>query len=197
MPKKSTPGLRADAERNRRKLLDTAQEVFAAEGLGVPVDEIARRASVGVATLYRHFPTKESLFEAILVDRMNRVAERAEELADAADAGAALFQMLGTLAAESAKKKDFIHALGGTLKANEALDASKKRFRHALEALLLRAQREKVVRSDVSAADVLGLVHGVLSVADVSAEARKRHLAIVFDGLSVTRAAKPSPRRRS
>lgn len=183
MAKKTDKPLRADAERNRRHLLETAQEVFATEGLGVPIDEVARRAGLGVGTLYRHFPTKEALFEAILVDRMDRVAERAEGLAEAKDAGAAFFSVLEVLAAESSKKKDFVHALGAGFQASKELLATKKRFRAALDALLERAQRGKQIRGDVTTSDVLALLHGVLSVRDASADARKRHLAIVLDGL--------------
>ncbi len=57
--------LRADARRNRTRVLDTAEEVFATDGIAVPIDEIARRAGVGIGTVYRHFPTKEALFEAM------------------------------------------------------------------------------------------------------------------------------------
>jgi AcrR family transcriptional regulator len=183
MPKKSAKPLRADAERNRRHLLETAQEVFASEGLAIPIDEVARRAGLGVGTLYRHFPTKEALFEAILVDRMEYVAQRAEELADAKDAGAALFSMIEALASESARKKDFVHALGSGFQASKELLASKKRFRDALDALLARAQKTKQVRADVTSGDILTLLHGVLSVQTASSEARRRHLGIVLDGL--------------
>ena len=69
--------LRADAERNRRQILEVAETVFAAEGLAVPIDEIARRAGLGVGTLYRHFATKEELFSAILVTRMEVATEHA------------------------------------------------------------------------------------------------------------------------
>ena len=72
--------LRADARRNRAKVLEAAEEVFASEGLAVPIDEVARRAGVGVGTVYRHFPTKEALFEAIVVARLEALVERAEEL---------------------------------------------------------------------------------------------------------------------
>ena len=130
-----------------------------------------------------HFPTKEALFEAILVDRMDRVAERAEGLAEAKDAGAAFVSVLEVLAAESSKKKDFVHALGAGFQASKELLATKKRFRAALDALLERAQRGKQIRGDVTTSDVLALLHGVLSVRDASADARKRHLAIVLDGL--------------
>ena len=68
---------RADAVRNLAKILQAAEEVFAAEGLAVPIDEVARRAGVGIGTVYRHFPTKEALFEAIVVARLEGLIERA------------------------------------------------------------------------------------------------------------------------
>jgi AcrR family transcriptional regulator len=69
--------LRADARRNRARVLEAAQEAFTAEGLSVPLDEIARRAGVGAGTVYRHFPTKEALFEAVVVHRIQGLTEDA------------------------------------------------------------------------------------------------------------------------
>src|SRR5438876_7565800 len=80
--------LRADAQRNRAKVLAAAQEAFAAEGIAVPLDEIARRAGVGAGTVYRHFPTKEALFEAVIADRLEHFAEHATSLGTAEDSGA-------------------------------------------------------------------------------------------------------------
>ncbi|HEX4865705.1 MAG TPA: helix-turn-helix domain-containing protein, partial [Acidimicrobiales bacterium] len=84
-------GLRADARRNRELILAAADKAFAEEGLGVPVDEIARRAGVGAGTLYRHFPTKEALFEAVLVAHLDGITERARALAEREDPDEALF----------------------------------------------------------------------------------------------------------
>lgn len=187
MAKKSSEtkprALRADAERNRTHLLETAQRVFATEGLEVPIDEVARRAGLGVGTLYRHFPTKEALFAAIVIDRMTKVAERAEGLVDAEDAGEAFFAMLGAMAEESGKKKDFIQALERVEGAKASMVAAKQRFRAAVDTLLERAQRTKAVRADVSVEDVLALFRGVVAVGGDTAEARARRLAILFDGL--------------
>ena len=69
--------LRADAARNRARVLEVAYETFAAEGLSVPIDEIARRAGVGAGTVYRHFPTKEDLFRAVVESRLRRVIDPA------------------------------------------------------------------------------------------------------------------------
>ncbi|MGD0561235.1 MAG: helix-turn-helix domain-containing protein, partial [Streptosporangiaceae bacterium] len=84
--------LRADARRNRARILEVAFEAFAAEGLSVPVQEIARRAGVGTGTVSRHFPTKESLFEAILLARTAHLADQAARLTRDADAGTAFFE---------------------------------------------------------------------------------------------------------
>lgn len=67
--------MRADAARNRARVLEVAYETFAAEGLSVPIDEIARRAGVGAGTIYRHFPTKEELFRAVVQDHIRRLIE--------------------------------------------------------------------------------------------------------------------------
>jgi AcrR family transcriptional regulator len=173
--------LRADAERNRQRVLEIAQEVFAADGLSVPIDEVARRAGLGIGTVYRHFPTKEALLEAIVVDRMRRVTERAEELATADEAGAAFFAFLEMLVEESRKKKDLVHALGSGFEERPLAVSAKKKFRGALGALLSRAQRARDVRGDVDVADVLSLIRGLLSSSDPRAQAR--HLGILCDGL--------------
>jgi AcrR family transcriptional regulator len=86
-PVKPRP-LRADARRNRERILAAATAAFAAEGLAVPLDEIARRAGVGPGTLYRHFPAKEALWEAVLYDRLQRLADEAEVLHRATDPSA-------------------------------------------------------------------------------------------------------------
>ncbi len=175
-------GLRADAERNRRHVLAVAQEVFAREGLAVPIDEIARHAGLGVGTLYRHFPTKEALFAAIVVDRMDQIAEQAQAVVDAEDPVAAFFGFLGHLVSEGGKKKDFMDALGGAA-AHTKIPASKARFRAALGKLLTRAQDAGGVRRDVTVMDVVALTQGVFAAAGTDARMRAKHLEIVSDGL--------------
>src|SRR5215467_9547609 len=89
--------LRADAARNRTRVLEVAYDTFAAEGLSVPIDEIARRAGVGAGTVYRHFPTKDSLFQAIVLTRHERMTAQARQLASARDPGAAFLDFLAAL----------------------------------------------------------------------------------------------------
>src|SRR3984885_5201771 len=94
--------LRAGAARNREKVLRAARDAFAESGYGVPLDEIAARAGVGPGTVYRHFPTKEALFEAVVTVRVQDLAANARAGADAADPGQAFFGFLALVAAEFA-----------------------------------------------------------------------------------------------
>ncbi len=180
--------LRADAERNREHVLKVAQEVFAAEGLAVPIDEIARRAGLGVGTLYRHFPTKEALFLAIVVDRMERLVAEARALAGAPDPGEAFFGFLSRIVHESPAKKDFIQALSGSREdLGRTLAGIKASYRDALAVLLERAQGSGAVRRDVGVVEVYALLTGTLASLEQlgrdAAPARKRLLAVVCDGL--------------
>lgn len=180
-------GRRADAVRNRQHVLDVAQKVFAEAGLSAPIDEIAKRAGVGVGTVYRHFPTKEALFGAILQHHMEHIAEHAEALLEKADAGAAVFELLHTMARESHKKKDFIHALGGY--PSGEVKSAKKRFVAAFEALVKRAQRAKELRADVTPEDVIMLSKSVFGSGEQDEATRSRRLAVLFDGLRATASA--------
>ena len=180
--------LRADAERNREHLLKVAQEVFAAEGLAVPIDEIARRAGLGVGTLYRHFPTKQALFLAIVVDRMERLVAEARALASAPDPGEAFFGCLSRMVHEASAKKDFMDALSGT---REELGRTwagiAGRYRAALAVLLERAQASGAVRRDVSVIEVHALLMGMFASLEQlgrdAVQARERLLAVLCDGL--------------
>src|SRR6476646_1143120 len=89
--------LRADAARNRARVLEVAYETFAADGLSVPIDEIARRAGVGAGTVYRHFPTKEALFQAVIADRMRHRIDDGRALLESEQPGQALFSFLKSM----------------------------------------------------------------------------------------------------
>jgi AcrR family transcriptional regulator len=183
---------RADAVRNRARVLEAAEAVFAAEGISVPVDVIAEKAGVGVGTLYRHFPTKEKLFEAILVERMTDIAADARARVGSDDPGAAFFGFLEHLVAESASKRDLIMALAGSGIELELVAAdAKKELEAAVGELLEVAQAAGTVRTDVTTPVVLTLISGTCMATDrphqevPSADILK----IVCDGLRS--AAKP------
>lgn len=164
---------RADAVRNRARVLEAARAAFAAEGVAVPLDEIARRAGVGAGTVYRHFPTKEALFEAVIADQLAALAIDAEarlarsaaaEETGGADAGGEFFAFLASLVEDARHKADLAEALasaGVGLRA-ETLAAG-DRLTAGLAALLHRAQEAGAVRGDVDAADLHALVVGALA----------------------------------
>ncbi len=106
--------LRADARRNRARVLEMAQQVFAEEGLAVPIDEIARRAGVGVGTVYRHFPTKDALFQAIIVERLSGVGETARKLAQGPDAGRGFFAFFEHMVRDASLNKALFDALAAS-----------------------------------------------------------------------------------
>ncbi len=177
--------MRADAQRNRTRILEAAEVVFAAEGIEVPVDTIAEKAGVGVGTLYRHFPTKEKLCEAILLERLAGLTEDARAQADAADPGAAFFGFLDHMADMSASKRDLIAAvMGAGIEFEEAAAPVKEDLSEAVGVLLRRAQSAGVVRSDVTSDTVLSLVVGTCQAVASHAEMCPGDLlGIVCDGL--------------
>jgi AcrR family transcriptional regulator len=180
--------LRADAARNRARVLDVAYEAFAAEGLAVPIDEIARRAGVGAGTVYRHFPTKESLFQAIVANRMNQLVEHARSLAAEREPGAALFAFLATLVAEGATDQGLVDAMAGVgFDFAEAAPGAEQLFMAELGDLLARAQQADDVRDDIDVNDLKALLVGCQAMQRYSgdAEVTERVLAIVRDGLAL------------
>jgi AcrR family transcriptional regulator len=174
---------RADARRNRARVLEVAYRTFAAEGLGVPVHEIARRAGVGTGTVSRHFPTKEALFEAILRSRVAVLMDRAEALAGAADAGTAFAELFAELVEEGAANRGLAEALAGAGFDLDTFDPEHDMM-GAVGRLLQRAQRAGAIRSDVDAADVKALLVGCLSHRDGADPAvRRRIVAVACAGL--------------
>lgn len=188
MPEEKTPRkLRSDAARNRARLLDVAYEAFAAEGLAVPIDEIARRAGVGAGTVYRHFPTKEALFEAIVANRMEQLVELTRALTDEQGPGDALFAFLAMLVAEGAKDQGLVDALAGIgIDFTQVAEGAEQRFMGALGGLLARAQQAGAVRSDVDVRDVKTLLVGCQAMQRYSGDAdvTERLLAIIRTGLA-------------
>jgi AcrR family transcriptional regulator len=159
--------------------------------MGVPIDEIARRAGVGPGTLYRHFPTKEALFMAVAVSRVEASIEEARRLGTVGDAASALFEYLRGLGAQFKARRDLIEVMaagGQTL--HEAHPELARDLNKAIGTLLSRAQKVGAVRSDVTVDDVMNLVVGVFSASSQfgrGSEATGRMLTVVFDGLRAKR----------
>jgi AcrR family transcriptional regulator len=180
--------VRADARRNRARLLQAAADAFATDGLGVPLDEIARRAGVGPGTLYRHFPTKQALFEAVVHDRLQTLVDAARALRHADDAGAALLAFVDRLVAEVGRKKDLVDALvGAGVDVHARLAATATELRGELDHLLTRAQHQHAIRNDITGADLLALIAGLLLALHATptrhAANPQRALAVLHDGL--------------
>ncbi len=179
--------LRADARRNRKRVLDAAREAFASDGLAVPLDEIAQRAGVGAGTVYRHFPTKEALFEAVIFGRLLELSEDARQLAGSADAGQAFFDFAARLVQEGAAKRDLVEALTTAgIDLQVAGSPVAQQFRDAFGELLHRSQHTGAVRDDININDVIAVLTGASLASRRNAEipvVSDRVLAIVCDGL--------------
>lgn len=185
--------LRADARRNREQVLRTAQQLFAMEGLGVSLDEIARRAGVGPGTVHRHFPTKEALYLAVATEMLQQLVAEAEALAAAGDP-AALFTLLSRMMATGAENVAVKSALAAaefdlrTAAPGVAADLTRQ-----VADLLDRAHAAAVVRPDLTVDEVMALVAGAFAaIRHANAETsrgRSAHLAqLILDGL------RPQPR---
>ncbi|MBP2322192.1 AcrR family transcriptional regulator [Kibdelosporangium banguiense] len=156
--------LRADARRNRARVLEVAQQVFETEGLAVPVDEVARRAGVGVGTVYRHFPTKEALFEAILVHRVEQLVAEAKALADAEEPGDAFFGFYKNMIRRVVGNKALGEALSAAGRDLMEITATAGRdLRAAQDELLHRAQRAGAVRADLTGDDLKAILVGIVA----------------------------------
>jgi AcrR family transcriptional regulator len=153
--------MRSDAVRNRSRILEAAESVFAAEGVSVPIDRVAERAGVGVGTLYRHFPTKEALFEAIVMTRVDELVGAARARASADDPGEALFACLRHLAGEATAKQDLFDAMSSAgIDIKSRTTARMGELTSAIDVLVTRAKAAGTVRSDVATAEIMGLVVG-------------------------------------
>jgi AcrR family transcriptional regulator len=189
---------RADARRNRAAIVAAARAVFAKHGRDAQMDDVARRAKVGVGTLYRHFPTKEALFAAIVVTRMEDVTADARAQRDTDRPGEAFFTFLVGMVDNWRQKKDFIEALTSAGVDLEDVARAKHDMHRELGKLLERAQETGAVRADVSIKEILALVAGAIGALDrhgISTKGRDRMLAIIFDGLRAEPAA-PKARAR-
>jgi AcrR family transcriptional regulator len=155
---KSCRPMRADAARNRARVLEVAYETFAAEGLAVPIDEIARRAGVGAGTVYRHFPTKEALFAAVIDDRIRAIVADGRQLLNTIGPGEALFGFLRGTVSTSATDHGLVEALAGHgIGVDKAAPGAEEAFLELIGELLAAAQRAGTVRADVGVAEVKAL----------------------------------------
>ncbi|MER7330484.1 MULTISPECIES: helix-turn-helix domain-containing protein [unclassified Micromonospora] len=152
---RSGKGLRRDAELNRGRVVAAARAVFGERGLEAPLEDVARRAEVNIATLYRHFPKRESLIEAVLTDRLNELADLAEQAVRAPDPGAAFRDFVERVCAMQAADRAVTEGFTACFPNSPGMEEPRSRALGALDALIRRAQQEGQLRSDVTGADVM------------------------------------------
>ena len=174
---------RADARRNYEKLLAVARDVFAEDGASATLDDIARRAQVGPATLYRHFPTRQHLLEAVYLEEVVAISRSAEDLADLPP-WEALVQWLHEFVRYAATKRALANEMLTSIDRDaEVFQACRAALTAAGGALIERAQEAGVVRPDANFMDVARLLGGIAAIQGVEPDEVERLLDIVLDGL--------------
>jgi AcrR family transcriptional regulator len=174
---------RADARRNYEKLLAVARDVFAEDGASATLDDIARRAQVGPATLYRHFPTRQHLLEAVYLEEVVAISRSAEDLADLPP-WEALVQWLHEFVRYAATKRALANEMLTSIDRDaQVFQACRAALTAAGGALIERAQEAGVVRPDANFMDVARLLGGIAAIQGVEPDEVERLLDIVLDGL--------------
>lgn len=177
---------RADAQRNRALLLAAAKDVFTEHGIDAPLDDIARRAGVGNATMYRHFPTRSDLIVAVYADEVTALCARGDELAATREPREALFSWLGEFIAHITSKKELALAVADDRTgARSTLFGQWHAAMHATaKALLAGAQQAGVVRADLDVPDLLSLANGI-ALSGASPNRLDRLLVLVREGVEI------------
>jgi AcrR family transcriptional regulator len=192
----SEKALRRDAQRNRERIVSSARTLFARDGLDVSVDDVTRRAGVGMGTLYRHFPTKEELIDAVLEDAFDDLVQLAEDAVGAEDAWAGFTGFLEQALAQHAGNRGLKDVLATHEQGRERAQAMRERVRPLLRRMIERAQSQGTLRADVTAEDIpLVFWTGGRVIETTSAVAPdywRRYLGLLLDGLR-TEAATPLP----
>ena len=193
----SAPPLRADAERNRQRLMAAAKELFATRGLDVTLDDVARHAGVGTGTAYRRFSNKDALIDALMVDRIGEIAQIARECLEDPDPWLALtsyFERALALQAADRGLKDVLFSSG---RGRERSNHARQQIAPVVTKLVRRAQEAGAVRHDIAVSDV-PLINFMLNTVvdfgrDIEPDLYRRYLAIVLDGLRPRDDLEPLP----
>jgi AcrR family transcriptional regulator len=188
--------LRADAERNRALILDAASAVFAERGLEAGVADIAARAGVGSATVFRRFPTKQDLIVAVIEARIAEMGAQLEAALEAADPWEGLVTAMEAVALLQVRDRGLFEAIGGSVSADEHLHARHAELLATLDEIVGRAKAAGLLREDVAATDLPMLAAAAAGTCQVAgggvSELWRRYLAIILDGLRPA-AATPLP----
>jgi AcrR family transcriptional regulator len=199
MPSQSPPSvLRADAARNRERIIAAAAAVFAERGLDAATAEIAHRAGVGEATLFRRFPAKDDLIDAIIETRMGEVVALADAAASDSDPAGALERFMQDLVKQFSRDKGFFEAAGERCVTDARFQPLRERAEEAVGRLLKRAQDAGAVRRDLSPTDISILAGSAMYAMEVSKpglreDLWKRYLRVILDGMKPEGASKLRP----
>ncbi len=176
---------RADAVRNRERVLAAAEEVFAESGLKAQVEEVARRAGVGVGTVCRHFPTKQALVEAVLTSMFESVLEQAREALAGPDPAEAFERFFINLPEFHRRHRAFAEQMANEFELT-ALPV-RNELMGAVSELVARAQAAGAIRTDIGPADVSllfsAVAHATAIPGDLQPMLRERYVRIILDGL--------------
>ncbi|MFC4955849.1 TetR/AcrR family transcriptional regulator [Streptomyces mauvecolor] len=179
--------LRADARRNHDRLLAVARTAFAERGTDTSLEDVARRAGVGIGTLYRHFPTRHALLSAVFQSEVDVLLDRSRELLDAEQPCTALIEWLRAIITHAGVYRGLARALmSASVDASSALARCSEPMREAGDALLVRAREAGSVRADVTIADLMQLTNAIALAAEQSPddpELADRLLALTYRGL--------------
>jgi len=177
--------MRADARRNYERIVATARDVFFTDGVDAPLDDIVKRAGVGAGTLYRHFPTRDVLIEAVYRQEILEIADLAYEIGKVSSAEDAVREWFRELIRFHIERSDLARALKAAIdEESETYQYCKEKLREAAWSLLEPAQAVGAVRTDLEATDLMRLSHGIGASAKFADKAgQERMLAVVMDGL--------------
>jgi AcrR family transcriptional regulator len=180
------PARRADARRNRERLIEVAATAFAENGVETSLEDIARQSGVGIGTLYRHFPTREHLVEVVYRRELEMLAAAAGELAKTHAADTALEEWMRRFVGYIATKRGMANSLRILMTSNSTLFAEGSGLlRAALEDLLQNAARQQAVRDDIDTTDLLHALSSIYSIPDGPDWRDRSHrlIGLLMDGL--------------
>ncbi|WP_127353790.1 TetR/AcrR family transcriptional regulator [Actinacidiphila soli] len=191
------PVRRRDARRNRELLVEAAREAFAGQGLDAPLDMIARRAGVGNATLYRHFPSRAALVDEVFRDSLAETTAAGERARTAEDGWSGLLAYVETVFEGLATNRGTNDLMTTRLEGVGSLEAVHAHNRETVDLLLRRGREQGTIRSDLSTEDVLfalaALGRAVPALTATATDAWRRPLALLLDGLRASPAAARLP----
>lgn len=187
MKEAAKPRMRADACRNRERVLEAADKLFTSVGLKTQMEEVAELAGVGVGTVYRHFPTKDVLIEAVVTSIFQSLLRDAEAALADPDPGAAFRRFFSTMAGVQARHRGFAEEMAAKVGMPIKAARLKGALHQTVTKLVARAQEAGAIRNDIGPADVAmlfsGIAHAVEIAGDFEPTLHQRYINIILDGL--------------